>query len=52
MAHTRKDTYVKPGEWWVHLRPFNKRLVAKAERKEAVRMIEKEKVELKDEKIS
>jgi hypothetical protein len=51
VAHTRKDTYVKPGEWWAHLRPFNKRLVAKAERKEAVRMIEKEKVELKDEKI-
>jgi len=33
MAHTRKDTLTKPVEWWKHLRPFNKRRVAKRERK-------------------
>jgi hypothetical protein len=39
MAHTRKDTLVKPPEWWKHLRPFNKRRVAKNERRAAVRLI-------------
>lgn len=40
MAHTRKDTLVKPPEWWKHLRPFNKRRVAKAERQAAKADIE------------
>lgn len=33
MAHKRKDTLVPSPEWWKHLRPFNKRRVAKAERR-------------------
>ena len=33
MAHKRKDTKVAPPEWWKHLRPFNKRMLAKAERR-------------------
>ena len=32
-AHKRKDTLVASPEWWRHLRPYNKRRVAKAERK-------------------
>ncbi len=32
MAHTRKDTFTAPPEWWKHLRPFNKRRVSKRER--------------------
>jgi hypothetical protein len=40
MAHTRKDTLTRPPEWWKHLRPFNKRRVAKRERKAAVKEIE------------
>jgi len=36
MAHKRKDTYTICKEWWKHLRPFNKRKVAKAERRAAV----------------
>jgi hypothetical protein len=39
MAHTRKDTLVKPPEWWKHLRPFNKRRVAKKERRAATDLI-------------
>ena len=42
MAHTRKDTLVAPPEWWKHLRPYNKRKVAKAERKAAKKEIEKD----------
>jgi len=41
MAHARKDTLARPPEWWKHLRPFNKRRVAKRERKAAVKEIEK-----------
>lgn len=40
MAHTRKDTYAKPPERWDHLRPFNKRKVAKAERRAAKAIVE------------
>ena len=40
MAHVRKDTLVSPPEWWKHLRPWNKRRVAKAERRAAVREIQ------------
>jgi hypothetical protein len=39
MAHKRKDTFVGPPEWWKHLRPFNKRVVAKQERRAARKMI-------------
>jgi len=42
MAHTRKDTLTAPPEWWKHLRPFNKRKVAKAERKAAKKEIKEE----------
>ena len=42
MAHKRKDVLVASKEWWVHLRPFNKRLQAKAERRAAGREIEGE----------
>ena len=42
MAHTRKDTLTSPPEWWKHLRPFNKRRVAKAERKASKKQIAKE----------
>ena len=40
MAHKRGLT-VSP-EWWKHLRPFLKRLVAKRERKAAKKQIEKD----------
>ena len=33
MAHARKDILVPPPEWWKHLRPFNKRRVARSERR-------------------
>ena len=39
MAHKRKDTLVESPEWWDHLRPFNKRKVAKGERRAARRQI-------------
>ena len=39
MAHKRKDTLVAAPEWWRHLRPYNKRCVAKKERREAIRII-------------
>jgi hypothetical protein len=42
MAHVRKDTRVAPIEWWKHLRPFNKRLQAKAERRVARLEIDEE----------
>ena len=42
MAHSRKDTFTKSPEWWKHLRPFNKRKVAKAERRAAVKRIQKD----------
>lgn len=32
MATVKKGTLTKSPEWWRHLRPFNKRRVAKAER--------------------
>ena len=40
MAHKRKDTLVAPPEWWKHLRPFNKRVVAKQERRAARQVIQ------------
>lgn len=43
MAHTRKDTLIRTKEWWKHLRPFNKRLQAKGERRAAKKQIEQEK---------
>ena len=42
MAHKRKDTFVRSPEWWKHLRPANKRRVAKAERRVARKTITKE----------
>jgi hypothetical protein len=39
MAHTRQDTLTPPPEWWRHLRPMNKRRVAKRERRAATRLI-------------
>lgn len=39
MAHKRKDTFTAPPEWWKHLRPFNKRRVAKKERDAAKHQI-------------
>ena len=41
MAHSRKDTYTKPVEWWKHLRE-NKRVMSKKERKAAKERINKE----------
>jgi hypothetical protein len=35
MSHTRKDTFTAPPEWWKHLRPYYKRVVAKRERRAA-----------------
>ena len=40
MAHKRKDTLVAAPEWWPHLRPYNKRRVAKKERRAANRLIQ------------
>lgn len=42
MAHARKDTLVSCGEWAKHLKPFGKRMVAKAERKAAQKEVKKE----------
>ena len=41
MAHTRKDTWCKPSEWWKHLRPFLKKLQSKRERKGAKERVNK-----------
>lgn len=41
MAHTRKDTLIKPKEWAKHLRPFGKRVQSKAERQAAKKEINK-----------
>ena len=41
MARKRKDTYCGTGEWAKHLKPYGKRVMAKAERREAVRTIAK-----------
>jgi len=41
MAHVRKDTLIKPPEWWKHLK-WNKRVVSKAERKAARKFIDGE----------
>jgi hypothetical protein len=40
MAHKRKDTLVAVTQWWRHLRPFEKRRVAKKERCAAKRDIQ------------
>jgi hypothetical protein len=40
MAHKRKDTLVTAPELWRHVRPENKRRVAKKERRAAERLIE------------
>ena len=40
MAHKRKDALVAAPEWWRHLRPYNKRRVAKKERRAANRIIQ------------
>lgn len=42
MAHKRKDTLTPSPDWWKHLRPFNKRKVAKAERRAAKKDIDKQ----------
>jgi len=42
MAHKRKDTLTAPPDWWKHLRPFNKRKVAKSERRASKKEIEKD----------
>ena len=45
MAHKRKDTISqKKVEWAKHLRPFEKRIVSKSERRAAKNLIEKEKI--------
>jgi hypothetical protein len=38
MAHKRKDTLVSATQWWRHLRPYEKRRVAKKERRAADRL--------------
>jgi hypothetical protein len=43
MATVKKGTYTAPPEMWAHLRPYNKRKVAKAERRAVKEVIEKEK---------
>jgi hypothetical protein len=40
MAHKRKDTLVAAPEWWRHLRPYNKRRVARKEPRAANRSIQ------------
>ena len=40
MMYKREDTLVPAPEWWRHLRPFNKRRVAKKERRAASRIIQ------------
>ena len=42
MAHKRKDTLAVCPQWWKHLRPFVKRIVAKRERRAAQKEIKKE----------
>lgn len=42
MAHKRKDTLTACKEWAKHLRPFNKRVQSKAERKESKKEITKQ----------
>jgi hypothetical protein len=42
MATVKKGTLVKSPEWWRHLRPFNKRRVAKAERVAIKKQIKEE----------
>lgn len=43
MAHKRKDTISdKKLEWAKHLRPFEKKLVSKSERRAAKELIKKE----------
>ena len=39
MGHVRKDTLTTPPEWWKHLRPYNKRRVSKAERRESKKQL-------------
>jgi len=43
MATVKKGTLTSSPEWWKHLRPFVKRVVAKAERRAA-------KIEIKNDK--
>ena len=40
MAHKRKDHLVVAPEWWRHLRPYDKRRVAKKERRAVNRNIQ------------
>jgi hypothetical protein len=40
MAHKRKDTLVAAPKWWRHLRPYNKRRVARKERRATDRTIQ------------
>jgi hypothetical protein len=42
MARKRKDTYCVTGEWAKHLKPYGKRVMAKAERRAANVSIAKE----------
>jgi hypothetical protein len=39
MAHKRKDTFTTCKEWAKHLKPYGKRIHAKAERRAAKRLI-------------
>jgi acetone carboxylase gamma subunit len=39
MAHKRKDTFVPVMEWAKHLKPYGKRIQAKAERRAAAKAI-------------
>jgi len=51
MAHVRVDTLVAPGEWWRHLRPYNKRKLAKAERRAADSDIGEQIADIEDEEF-
>lgn len=42
MSHKRKDTLVAPVEWAKHLRPYNKRVQAKKERRASKKEIKED----------
>lgn len=42
MATVKQGTYTPPPEWWKHLRPYNKRRVARAERIESKKDVQKQ----------
>ena len=42
MAHVRKDTLAKTGQWWKHLRPYWKRRQQRRERVASAKLIRAE----------